>query len=62
MIIHDPDQKSWPGPLKSSLHTLCLHYVHAAANQKSGYIKYVKVVPMHYFYTITLRKPCAVLK
>ena len=44
-----------------SIHTLRVHYVHAAANLNSGYSKYAKVVRVHYFCTIALRTSRAVL-
>ena len=34
------------------IHTLRVHYAHAAANLNSGYSKYAKVVRVHYFCTI----------
>ena len=37
------------------IHTLHVHYAHAAANLNSGYSKYVKVARVHYFCTIALR-------
>ena len=43
------------------LHTLRLHYAHAAANLNSGYSKYAKVARVHYFCTIALRTSRAVL-
>ena len=43
------------------IHTLRIHYAHAAANLNSGYSNYAKVVRMHYFCTIVLRTPRAVL-
>ena len=55
----------WP-PIKVHygiyvIHTLHVHYRHAAANLNSGYSKYAKVAHMHYFYTIALRTSRAVL-
>ena len=43
------------------IHTLRVHYAHAAANLNSGYSKYAKVARMHYFCTIALRTSRAVL-
>ena len=43
------------------LHTLCVHYAHAAANLNSGYSKCAKVARVHYFCTIALRTSRAVL-
>ena len=43
------------------IHTLRVHYAHAAANLISGYSKYAKVVRVHYFCTIALRTSRAVL-
>ena len=43
------------------IHTLHVHYAHAAANLNSGYSKYVKVARVHYFCTIALRTSRAVL-
>ena len=43
------------------IHTLNIHYAHAAANLYSGYPKYVKVTRMHYFCTIALWTSRAVL-
>ena len=43
------------------IHTLRVHYAHAAANLNSGYSKYVKIVHVHYFCTIALRTYRAVL-
>ena len=37
------------------IHTLRVHYAHAAANLNSGYLKYAKVARVHYFCTIALR-------
>ena len=37
------------------IHTLRVHYAHAAANLNSGYSKYAKVARVHYFCTIALR-------
>ena len=34
------------------IHTLRVHYAHAAANLDSGYSKYAKVARLHYFCTI----------
>ena len=45
----------------SDIHTLRVHYAHAAANLNSGYSKYEKVVRVHYFCTIALRTSRAVL-
>ena len=45
----------------SCIHTLRIHYAHAAANLNSGYSKYVKVALVHYFCTIALRTSRAVL-
>ena len=50
-----------PGGHSNTIHTLCVHYAHAAANLNSGYSKYAKVACMHYFCTIALRTPQAVL-
>ena len=47
--------------LLCTLHTLRVHYAHAAANLNSGYSKYAKVACVHYFCTIALRTSCAVL-
>ena len=44
-----------------SIHTLRVHYAHAAANLNSGYSKYAKVARVHYFCTIALRISRAVL-
>ena len=44
-----------------SIHTLRVHYVHAAANLNSGYSKYAKVARVHYFCTIALRTSRAVV-
>ena len=46
---------------KKSIHTLRVHYAHAAANLNSGYSKYAKEVRVHYFCTIALRTSRAVL-
>ena len=43
------------------IHTLRVHYAHAAANLNSGYSKYAKVGRVHYFCTIALRTSRAVL-
>ena len=43
------------------IHTLRVHYAHAAANLNSGYSKYAKVARVHYFCTIALRTSLAVL-
>ena len=43
------------------IHTLRVHYAHAAANLNSGYSKYAKVARVHYFCTIALRTCRAVL-
>ena len=43
------------------IHTLRVHYVHAAANLNSGYSKYAKVARVHNFCTIALRTSLAVL-
>ena len=43
------------------VHTLRVHYAHAAANLNSGYSKYAKVARVHYFCTIALRTSRAVL-
>ena len=43
------------------IHTLRVHYAHAAANLNSGYSKYAKVARVHYFGTIALRTSRAVL-
>ena len=43
------------------IHTLQVHYAHAAANLNSGYSKYAKVARVHYFCTIALRTSRAVL-
>ena len=49
-------------PLASiNIHTLRVHYAHAAANLNSGYSKYAKVARVHYFCTIALRTSRAVL-
>ena len=45
----------------NTLHTLRVHYAHAAANLNSGYSKYAKVARVHYFCTIALRTSRAVL-
>ena len=44
-----------------NIHTLRVHYAHAAANLNSGYSKYAKVARVHYFCTIALRTYSAVL-
>ena len=43
------------------IHTLRVHYVHAAANLNSGNSKYAEVARVHYFCTIALRTSRAVL-
>ena len=43
------------------IHTLRVHYAHAAANLNSVYSKYAKVARVHYFCTIALRTSRAVL-
>ena len=43
------------------IHTLRIHYAHAAANLNSGYSKYAKVARVHYFCTIALRTSRVVL-
>ena len=43
------------------IHTLCVHYVHAAANLNLRYSKYAKVARVHYFCTIALQTSRAVL-
>ena len=43
------------------IHTLRVHYAHAAANLNSGYSNYAKVARVHYFCTIALRTSRAVL-
>ena len=43
------------------IHTLRVHYAHAAANLNLGYSKYAKVARVHYFCTIALRTSRAVL-
>ena len=43
------------------IHTLRVHYAHAAANLNSGYSKYAKVARVHYFCTIALRTSRAVM-
>ena len=43
------------------LHTLRVHYAHAAANLNSGYSKYTIVARVHYFCTIALRTSRTVL-
>ena len=43
------------------IHTLRVHYAHAAANLNSGYSKYAKAGRVHYFCTIALRTSRAVL-
>ena len=43
------------------IHTLRVHYAHAAANLNSGYSKYAKVAHVHYFCTIALLISRAVL-
>ena len=35
------------------IHTLHVHYTHAAANPNSGYSKYAKAARVHYFYNCT---------
>ena len=45
----------------TNIHTLRVHYAHAAANLNSGYSKYAKVARVHYFCTIALRTSRAVL-
>ena len=37
-----------------AIHTLRVHYAHAAANLNSGYSKYAKVARVHYFCTVAL--------
>ena len=44
-----------------TIHTLRVHYAHAAANLNKGYSKYAKVAHVHYFCTIALRTSSAVL-
>ena len=44
-----------------AIHTLRVHYAHAAANLNLGYSKYAKVARVHYFCTIALRTSHAVL-
>ena len=44
-----------------AIHTLRIHYAHAAANLNSRYSKYAKVARLHYFCTIALRTSRAVL-
>ena len=44
-----------------AIHTLRVHYAHAAANLNSGYSKYAKVARGHYFCTIALQTSRAVL-
>ena len=46
---------------RKTIHTLRVHYAHAAANLNSGYSKYEKVARVHYFCTIALRTSCTVL-
>ena len=48
-------------PLLKHIHTLRVHYAHAAPNLNSGYSKYAKVARVHYFCTIALRTYRAVL-
>ena len=43
------------------IHTLLVHYAHAAANLNSGYSKYAKVARVHCFCTIALWTSRAVL-
>ena len=43
------------------IHTLRVHYAHAAANLNSGNSKYAKAARVHYFCTIALRTSGAVL-
>ena len=43
------------------IHTLRVHYAHAAANLNSGYSKYAKAARVHYFCTIALRTSREVL-
>ena len=45
----------------TNIHTLRVHYAHAAANLNSGYSKYAKAARVHYFCTIALRTSQAVL-
>ena len=45
----------------SHIHTLRVHYAHAAANLNSGNSKYAEVARVHYFCTIALRTSRAVL-
>ena len=45
----------------NAIHTLRVHYAHAAANLNSGYSKYAKVARVHYFCTIALRTSRAVV-
>ena len=63
LIINYMKGGKWSGKwiTLSFIHTLRVHYAHAAANLNSGYSKYVKVARVHYFCTIALRTSCAVL-
>ena len=45
----------------TDIHTLRVHYAHAAANLNSGYSKYAIVARVHYFCTIALWTSRAVL-
>ena len=47
--------------LLKDIHTLRVHYTHAAANLNSGYSKYAKAARVHYFCTIALRTSHGVL-
>ena len=55
-----PDHWFWNVPMLLScqylciIHTLYVHYAHAAANLSSGYSKYGKAACMHCFCTIAL--------
>ena len=43
------------------IHTLRVHYAHAAANLNSEFSKYAKIARVHYFCTIALQTSRAVL-
>ena len=45
----------------TDIHTLCVHYTYVTANLNWGYSKYAKVACLHYFSTIELQTPHAML-
>ena len=61
MSIRPPNVISRPPQSIQNIHTLRVHYAHAAANLNSGYSKYAKAARVHYFCTIALRTSRAVL-